>query len=383
MSLHPKLKAAGTVQGPQTQKVADYLLAVQKAWMAKDWQLSTALNRRFVGVETSFVSEHALLPNDLPKEVHLSKVSLNQKDVGILASFDQALIQLDMGLPILTDGRALRPSFRFTQSIETYLGLYTTEGSAALKKLANSQPQFENCHVSHFSNIYYHFLIDTLPHLVALGRNNEHRAPRLLHKSNLMGKAWQKDVLTHFFDIFGAQAPELVSTDQPIAHVKDMHIMTPSPLKLRLELLKQLVVDGGDLSAAPYLYCQRSPSDHRRMENEAAVLERLGSKFTVIQPDQLDFVTQIKLLSKAKCVVGVHGSNLANIVFSQPHTAIVEMSAGLPQPFYENLARANGMPYRRVEGIYSREEGDNRPDFMLDFIVNPDDVVAAIDAILP
>jgi len=146
--------------------------------------------------------------------------------------------------------------------------------------------------------------------------------------------------------------------------------------------LKGLVGDVSDLPDAPYVYSQRAPSDRRALKNEADRLDALGPRFKVVRPDQLDFATQIGVFSKAKCVVGVHGSNLTNIVFCPDGTGVVELFAGQPQKMYAAMAEAGAMPFQRVEGQLQPEPADTHDELHWDFTVNPAEVQEAVERVL-
>jgi hypothetical protein len=83
----------------------------------------------------------------------------------------------------------------------------------------------------------------------------------------------------------------------------------------------------------PLIYVARTDSPHRRMLNEAALIELLERRgFTTITPGSLTLEQQIVVFRNARMVVGPHGAGMANIAFCRPQTVVYEL---LPR-FYAN-----------------------------------------------
>ena len=89
-------------------------------------------------------------------------------------------------------------------------------------------------------------------------------------------------------------------------------------------------------------------------------------------------------LRKARCVAGVHGSNLTNIAFCQPGTAVVEIAAGLPQPHFERLAEAAALRFMRVEADPVAPDSKDKTWAQAhgDLTVDPAAVLTVIDEVL-
>ena len=114
------------------------------------------------------------------------------------------------------------------------------------------------------------------------------------------------------------------------------------------------------------------------------MIEALGERFTVIDPGQMDLDIQMSLFSQARCIVGVHGSNLANMVFCQSDTAVVEIAAGLPQPHFEKLAEAADLRFVRVaaHAVDSDNSQKTWAQAHGDLTVDPAAVAQAVDEAL-
>lgn len=74
------------------------------------------------------------------------------------------------------------------------------------------------------------------------------------------------------------------------------------------------------------IYISRSDANHRRVLNEAEVLERLQAfGFVAVELEALSFQAQVALFAHAQVIVAPHGSGLTNLVFCSPGTTVVEL----------------------------------------------------------
>ena len=99
------------------------------------------------------------------------------------------------------------------------------------------------------------------------------------------------------------------------------------------------------------IYIDRGDSKvkNRQIVNEEEIKEYLKKKnFKFIKLSNCSFKKQIKLFSKAKCVIGLHGAGFVNIIFCKKGTKIVELSyLGKNNPI-EILAKKNSLKYHRI-----------------------------------
>lgn len=94
---------------------------------------------------------------------------------------------------------------------------------------------------------------------------------------------------------------------------------------------RRSVLPDGPSSRGTRLYVSRRNDSTRRIRNETEVestLSRLG--FSIICPEDLPFAETVETFAEAELVVGVTGDGLANIVFCDPGTTVVEI---LPDTF--------------------------------------------------
>eukprot|EP00730_Choanoeca_flexa_P002040 TRINITY_DN10886_c0_g1_i1.p1 TRINITY_DN10886_c0_g1~~TRINITY_DN10886_c0_g1_i1.p1 ORF type:complete len:591 (+),score=115.72 TRINITY_DN10886_c0_g1_i1:140-1774(+) len=93
----------------------------------------------------------------------------------------------------------------------------------------------------------------------------------------------------------------------------------------------------------------------RQLANESKLLERLTTalqgvaEVQVFRSQDLSVIETIQLFRQAKVVVGVHGGALANTLFCQPDTHVVELGFDLDiARHYEHMAIVLGQQYTKI-----------------------------------
>jgi capsular polysaccharide biosynthesis protein len=121
-----------------------------------------------------------------------------------------------------------------------------------------------------------------------------------------------------------------------------------------------------DPNAPKLLYVSRRAATRRRLANELELephLKKLG--FSIVQPERLGLVEQVKLFSAAECIVAPHGAGLTNIVFAPPGAHLVELfHPDAKAVCYQELAGLCGLRYSRLTG--QRSGSPKTADFTID-----------------
>ncbi len=101
-----------------------------------------------------------------------------------------------------------------------------------------------------------------------------------------------------------------------------------------------------------YIYLSRRNNPRRRLVNEMEIERLLQQRgFEVHVPDNLTFAEQVRLFASARVIVSPHGAALANIVFADAGTRIIELfHPDTKSAIYQELARYGGLEYRAVQG---------------------------------
>jgi len=94
-------------------------------------------------------------------------------------------------------------------------------------------------------------------------------------------------------------------------------------------------------------YISRGAADIRRITNEEEVKNLMVDHgFVPVQLESMPWRSQVALMKKSRLLVGAHGSGLANMVFMQEGSGVVElMSGSYVNALYWQLAGRVGLKY--------------------------------------
>jgi capsular polysaccharide biosynthesis protein len=174
---------------------------------------------------------------------------------------------------------------------------------------------------------YGHFLLDSLPALEAL------REQGLLHSHPPVAPPlvpWQRELLDLYLN--GECAP-VVELDDPIIQVEDAVFASPmdhflhAPNRLLTTVRDRILSRAATPGKGPRrIYLSRRSDSKRHMINEDALEAALHSRgFAVVKPEELTISEQISLFRNADVVVGATGAALANGIFCQGGSRIIEI----------------------------------------------------------
>jgi hypothetical protein len=98
-----------------------------------------------------------------------------------------------------------------------------------------------------------------------------------------------------------------------------------------------------------------------RCDNQDEIYEQLKKKdFELLDPNETDLKTAIKMCYEAKEIVGIHGAGLTNILFSQPGTKFTQLVHYTPdesmESIYKRLSDIIGLKYNVIYGLNKENE---------------------------
>ncbi len=218
---------------------------------------------------------------------------------------------------------------------------------------------------------YCHWLLEELPRLLRI-------AP---------GEA--DHLITHATGRFAREAlaarggAERVLAARRGAHWAAGTLLVPSltdvsgaPTRGTVEQLRAFVEERGPGRAAAgcgeRIYLTREKARRRRVANEAAVWEALAARgFVKVALEDLSWAEQIAACRAARVVVAPHGAGLANLVFCEAGTRVVELvNRAYFNPVFWRLAALRGLDYRAVvsegDGPIREEASEGGADFAVD-----------------
>ena len=96
-----------------------------------------------------------------------------------------------------------------------------------------------------------------------------------------------------------------------------------------------------------------------RCGNQDEIYEQLKKKdFELLDPNEIDLKTAMKMCFEAKEIVGVHGAGLTNILFSQPGIKFTQLVYNWPdmENIYKRISDILGLKYNVIYGLNSKGE---------------------------
>jgi len=190
---------------------------------------------------------------------------------------------------------------------------------------------------------YSHWLLEELPRLLALKPDNCETL--IAHAA----QAYNREAFgLHGFlgKVLPAKREAHYSCEQLL--VPSLGQLTPATVRTLDEFTAQL-----QLTASPFgerLYISREKAKRRRVANESELWAELSPHgFVKLHLEELTWAQQITAFRAAKVIVAPHGAGLANLVFCQPGTKVIELlHRSYVNPCYWQLAALKGLDYRPV-----------------------------------
>ena len=203
---------------------------------------------------------------------------------------------------------------------------------------------------------YYHWLLDLLPRVLLLKHATQNFSNYDTLLLNGSRANYERETLTALevppekirfvdshdrFQIASAVFPSL-----------DNNVVAP----WKVHGLRQLASPVQSNQHRRRLYLSRARAAVRRIANEKEISEALRQHdFEILEAETQSFREQADLFANASAIVAPHGAALANIVFCQPGTRVVEITtrAGY-RDWYWQLATVAGLSYEVLEAQPTR-----------------------------
>jgi len=225
-----------------------------------------------------------------------------------------------------------------------------------------------------YGDVYYHWMLDLLPRIELLRRNNIDLNQIDKFVVNATTTKFQKETLA----LLGIPETKLICSqnDLPL-HIQADRLIVPSLPRDRggsmpkwaCDFLKNEFLRSSDnqLPGLERIYISRGDAQHRRVINEAKLISFLTEfGFKTVTLNAMSVVEQALLFSQAKVIVSPHGAGLTNIVFCNPNTKVIEFfSPNYLHPGYWRLSNQVGLEYYCLLGekqplaTHSRPKTDN------------------------
>lgn len=179
---------------------------------------------------------------------------------------------------------------------------------------------------------YFHWMVDILPRFELLQRSGIDLASVDWFWINSPDACFQRETL----NCLGIPDQKILASDRH-PHIQAEQLIVPSfaghlgwlePWALTFLRQQFLPIASTQMQQPERIYITRSSAHHRRLLNEAAVLNYLDTLgFVSVELESLSLSEQIALFAQAKVIVAPHGGGLTNTIFCTPGTTVIELFA--------------------------------------------------------
>jgi capsular polysaccharide biosynthesis protein len=129
-------------------------------------------------------------------------------------------------------------------------------------------------------------------------------------------------------------------------------------------------------TAPERVYISREAAAFKRLVNEEQLLPVIRKHgFALARTENISFVQQVQIFSKAKAVLAPHGSGITNMLFCPPNAQLLELQDArfAPRHWYWKLASMLGHQYSTMTGSPTTFRNEGFTDFTdQDFMIHPD-----------
>lgn len=201
---------------------------------------------------------------------------------------------------------------------------------------------------------HFHWICDTLPRIWLI------RDKTKLFSLLLPDLPYFRTVALESFDLLGLKFKEIIwLKEDAFYHVPELYFVSPLHRSghfhpgVMKEIKEKFLMGlhGGDNR----IYISRGKQKVRKIVNEHELLPILKEyKFDVIYGEEFTLKEQLKLISDANILMGIHGAGLANAIFQQSKTNLVELRVKENAPSnvgYWHLADAMDINYYYYNGM--------------------------------
>jgi len=197
---------------------------------------------------------------------------------------------------------------------------------------------------------YYHWLLEILPKIALLEESAADYDWLYLPQMDL---PFQRETL----NLLGIDTSKIIETT-PDTHIEVSMLIAPSfasrscytPNWIAQYLRERLMANiQKDPESPKKLFISRSLASQRRIINECEIEHYLGAKgFTTVHLETLSVQEQHSFFHNATMIVALHGAGLANILFSEPGTKVVEIFQALEDDTYCYLSQTLDLDYHAI-----------------------------------
>jgi len=219
---------------------------------------------------------------------------------------------------------------------------------------------------------YYHWLIEACPRILLLRK--EERNCLLLVPAPTPEYIITTAALLGYNNLFPIKQNEIIKAHtvllaESVAEHKSFDLRHHDP-----ELLQELrasILRGLNISTVtPFrrIYVSRARQKTRRLYNEdefVKTIKKFG--FEIVYFEHMSFKEQVYLMNETAILIGAHGANLANALFMQPTTTLIEIvNKDIINSVYFRLTSYLKISYHAIIGIPDTQNVSNNSNLFVD-----------------
>jgi len=184
---------------------------------------------------------------------------------------------------------------------------------------------------NHWSDSYYHWIIEALTRLIVLEENISEEWTLLLPETY---KGFQMETLKAFSIEkvhFIPQKQNLKVQKLILPEISYSFLFRKNLLqKLRKKLLKYASENYPNQRNSRKIYVSRAKAKLRKIQNEKELIKILENySFEIIFSEELSFWEQVKLFQESKYFITPHGAGLVNMLFMPEKSKVMELAPPL------------------------------------------------------
>lgn len=279
----------------------------------------------------------------LPKTIHTEDLNIRFQTKLDYYSSETFVLCLDRGIST-NIGANLTKSGRLIKEVSKEFSLTKIENHQIFKS-PKFLPKIKkyNCSVATLTTTgqsnYFHWLFDVLPKIHLIEKSglkfDKIYVPvrNKFQEESLKALGYESEQLINSNEWSFISASQLIIPSQP----NDISSNVPAWACnfLRDNFLKYIEQELEEVeNKLKKIYICRGDAKYRRTINEAEVTEFLNKYgFSVVRPERMSFLSQVKLFRDAEVIVAPHGAGLSNIVFCRNKAKLIEIFA----PKFVNL----------------------------------------------
>ncbi|EMI22056.1 TPR repeat-containing protein [Rhodopirellula maiorica SM1] len=266
--------------------------------------------------------------------------------------------------PVFSQGRPIAESFAAPPCLNRWHRRYGP-AKAAIESWLSRPQTLETPALwitDNWCSNYYHWMCDTLPRLELAAMHCDLPSMTLLLPAQLRRMKFVSESLRSYElnEVRFLQRFERIRCCELTmpSHVASCGNVRPPMIQaLRNRFLNQISqlndADASSEHCSPIdssrIYISRRNAKRRRIENERAILPVLAEHgFRTVVAEDLTWTQQLRIFSRARCVVTNHGAGLTNILMMAPGSQVLEITGddSFSVPCFHSLASASQLDYR-------------------------------------